>query len=539
MTRREMLRLLSYSGASLANLGAIASFFSGCAYSRVEKPSKYPDRYGLTIMADGFRADMFKEMLDAGELPNIKEHLVDRGKMVKNCITTFPSTSGPAHLPFINGCMPGNNNCPGIRWIDRRNNEIRDYTSLESIKANTDFPKSNYTLYEMLADERTACIFDFVSRGAKDFRRPPFKTMMEFLRGGMDVWKYQIDQDAVNVFKEIFDTEDTPPKYTFVWLPALDHITHVYGSKSEIVCEKARNIDDLVGQIMKTLQKKRIYNETLVSLVSDHGLRDTNVNTKIREILIGYGFSVLEDLTGNDNYNSLLIHNAARAVSGDNFALLYFAKKRKYRFFTYSDWVNPTEYGDLRSFPLDDGSETRDLIELLRNEEFIKLVMAKEKEDVYRIFSKAGEGKIERNSSSLHLKYTVINGSDPLGYTGNADSAGLMNEEFHDKDEWFAKTTGTDYPDALYQVSQLFDTERCGDIVLSSKPGYDLMKIDEPRLAGHGGIEKAEMMVPCVIAGPGIGQGVIEKARTIDLYPTYLEFFGFPYYEGEVLNVFL
>ena len=114
MNRREALRLLAFTRVNLTNLGAMASFFSGCAYRKVRPPSKFPNRYGLTILTDGLRADLFKEMLDAGELPNIKEHLVDRGTMVENCMTTFPSTTGPAHLPYINGCMPGSNNCPGV-----------------------------------------------------------------------------------------------------------------------------------------------------------------------------------------------------------------------------------------------------------------------------------------------------------------------------------------------------------------------------------------------------------------------------------------
>jgi len=553
-----MLRLLSYSGASLANLGAIASFFSGCAYRSVEKPSKYPDRYGLTILADGFRADLFKEMLDDGQLPNIKKHLVDRGTMVKNCITTFPSTTGPAHLAFINGCMPGNNNCPGLRWIDRKNNELRDYTSLEGLFLNSDFPKSNYTLYEMLANEITVSIFDFCNRGATDNYFISKTTLIGLSSSdSMEVWKNKIDKEAVDKFKEIFDTKDTLPKYTFVWLPALDHLSHIYGSTSDEVRDHAQDIDGLVGQIMGTLQKKGIYEKTLVSLVADHGLRDNDPlkSTKIRDTLTKYDFDVLKDLTGNDNYNTLLRYNAARAVSGDNFALLYFAKKEKYRILEYNDWANPVEYDDLRDFPVNE--KRIDLIDFLKNEDAIKLVMAKEqvtakeKDNVYRIFTKSGEGKIEREYPSLRLKYTVINGSDPLDYANNTDSVQLMDGNYHDKDEWFKATTGTDYPDAPFQISQLFDSERCGDIVISAQPGndqeggFDIMTIgegigDDRRRAGHGGIEKAEMMVPWVIAGPGISQGVeIERARTVDHYPTYLKFFGIPTIDGEVPNVFI
>jgi hypothetical protein len=526
----------------------MASFFSGCAYRKVRPPSKFPNRYGLTILTDGWRADLFKEMLDAGELPNIKEHLVDRGTLVENCITTFPSTTGPAHLPYINGCMPGSNNCPGLRWIDRRQNVLRDYTSAEGLFLNSDFPRSNLTLYEILGNERTACIFDFCNRGAKEYHAPPIKTAVLLSLStpeNMKAWKDAIDQDAVDTFKRVFGKEETPPKYTLVWLPAVDHLAHVCGSTSDEVCERAHGIDTQIGQIMETLQERGIYDKTIVSLVADHGLRDNDPDksTRIRDILTGYGFNVLKDLTGNDGYNSLLRYNAARAVSGDNFALLYFAKKKRYRLLKYFDWANPVEYDELRDFPVED-KERIDLIKLLKNEPAIKLVMAKETRDVCRVFSKEGESKIERELCDL--RYTVVNGNDPLGYAGNPESDQLIDGTHHDKDEWFAATTGTDYPDAPFQISQLFDSDRCGDIVISSEPnrnggrGSDIMTIGEIRNAGHGGLEKPEMMVPCVIAGPTIKQNhVIERARTVDLFPVYLEYFGLTKtYEGVLLNVF-
>jgi hypothetical protein len=243
---------------------------------------------------------------------------------------------------------------------------------------------------------------------------------------------------------------------------------------------------------------------------------------------------VLGDLTDNDSFNSLYQHNAARAVSGNGFALLYFAEKKKIRggMWRYA-WDRPIEYDRLRAFQVE-GEGRLDLIELLRNEEPVRLVMVKEKEDVYRVFSKDGESKIERDYMSF--RYTV-NAADPLGYADNLDSSQLIDGAYHDKDEWFAATTETDFPDALFQISQLFDSERCGDIVISSVPGWDFMK--QEHIATHGGLEKAEMMVPCVIAGPGIKQGIIPLARSVDLHPTYLKFLGIPHYDGEVLNVFL
>jgi arylsulfatase A-like enzyme len=124
-----------------------------------------------------------------------------------------------------------------------------------------------------------------------------------------------------------------------------------------------------------------------------------------------------------------------------------------------------------------------------------------------------------------------------LGYTDHSLSATLIDGAFHDKDVWFASTRGTNYPDAIFQIAQLFDSERCGDIILTAKAGWDLM--NQGHVASHGSLERAEIHVPCVMAGPGIKQGTIPLARTVDIYPTHLKYFGIPHCDGEVLNVFL
>jgi hypothetical protein len=203
-------------------------------------------------------------------------------------------------------------------------------------------------------------------------------------------------------------------------------------------------------------------------------------------------------------------------------------------------WEDRTAFEELFEFPLPD-RERVNLIELLRAEPAVKFQFALEAvgpaSRMYRIFTEGGDSRIERDELSGGLRYSVVAGPDPLGYSEHPASGGLMDGAFHDKDEWFEHTTGTAYPDGLFQITQLFDADRCGDIVTSSAPGWDFM--NEDHHASHGGLEKDEMMVPCVVAGPGIREGeTIPRARTVDLYPMYLEYFGVPALDGEVPNVF-
>jgi hypothetical protein len=277
--------------------------------------------------------------------------------------------------------------------------------------------------------------------------------------------------------------------------------------------------------------------------VADHGLRDNRRSIDIRDPLKEVGFSVLRDLGANDEFNSLSSYNAARGVSGNGSALLYFAKEKKERFWTWMGWEDQPTFEDLEDFPVDrKGTTTLNLFELLREQPAVKLVMAAEKRDdpevrTYRVFTASGDARIERKEFSGDLKYRVISGPDPLGYSDHPETAALMDEEFHDKDTWFAGSRATDYPDALFQISQLFDADRCGDIVLSSTNGYDFL--DQGHVATHGGLEREELMVPCVVAGPGVPWGAtIPLARTVDIYSIFADFFQVPRMDGKVPDGF-
>jgi arylsulfatase A-like enzyme len=350
--------------------------------------------------------------------------------------------------------------------------------------------------------------------------------------GDMDVWR-RTDIGAVEVFRKAYTEDSTIPTFSFVWMPAIDHIAHFYGTEHQKIYDLAKDLDHHVGVIMETLHEKGIYDKTLVTLVADHGLRDTEHHLDTRGVLERGGLSVMGNLTDNDQFNSLYQHNAVRSVSGNAFALLYFAKPEKERLgMKRHAWEVPVTYDDLLSFPT--GSGRVDLIDLLRKEKAIELVLATEDRRVFHVFSADGEGTIERDYTSL--RYNAA-GNDPLGYSQNPEASTLMDGSYHDKDEWFLATRHTNYPDGLFQITQLFDSERCGDIVITGRDGWDLM--GENHIASHGGMEASQISVPCVIAGPGIKHGTIPIARTVDIYPTYLKHMGIPRYDGEVLDVFL
>ena len=125
----------------------------------------------ILILVDGARADVFAELLAAGELPNCKALFADRGGFQRGT-TAMPSVSGPAHLPPITGCYPGRSNIPGIRWFDRQRyaqsafqgQRVRSYMGLnKTARMNREVSATTPSMWESFPDG--AAMFCWFTRG--------------------------------------------------------------------------------------------------------------------------------------------------------------------------------------------------------------------------------------------------------------------------------------------------------------------------------------------------------------------------------------
>ena len=54
---------------------------------------------------DGARYDQLTNLLKKRLLPNVEKYIISKGKYTMG-ITCFPSTTGPANLPYLAGTLP-------------------------------------------------------------------------------------------------------------------------------------------------------------------------------------------------------------------------------------------------------------------------------------------------------------------------------------------------------------------------------------------------------------------------------------------------
>ena len=136
----------------------------------------------MLVVVDSLRADMLLRTVEAGDAPTFKK-LIDRGELVGDCVSSFPSVTPVCTSEITTGVRPDRHLIPGMNWYRRSEQRYVEYgSSFEATRAfglfrslydtvyNLNMGHLNYetpTLFERLADagHRTACTPFLIYRG--------------------------------------------------------------------------------------------------------------------------------------------------------------------------------------------------------------------------------------------------------------------------------------------------------------------------------------------------------------------------------------
>jgi len=495
------------------------------------------------VLVDGARADTFYEMLNQGFLPNIEKHIVKRGVVVKDAITVFPSTTGPAHAPFLTGAFPGPLNVPGIRWFDRRKNNYqnygplawlqfeRDYVGPEAFAMNTDMSSEVQTIFERLKNFTTAAIFEPITRGAK-FIYPPLANVMAKIFGPLKAFTWEhVDTLAAHTFELVYRCSSIarwiklpsePPMFSAVYMPGVDEASHEHGPLSENTRCAIQNVDKQIGHIAKTLIDLGLYDETSIVISSDHGLRPTSLHFDLGKFLSTVGLDVrsfpITALQGLGEFDATV------AVSGNGMAHVYLAAEGAedtafpFQYIKHV-WSKKPKFEDLENYKIRKGRVN--MIELMSHLLPVKHVFVAENKTTFHVFSCDGHGVIRKKGRNDYA-YDVVRDKDPLGYAALVEDGKIAYREWLDDREWLSATCKAEFPDAPVQISQIFESPRSGDLILNSNMGWDLMPDMPPHRGSHGGLHAAEMKVPLLVANSSYEVKPDQPLRTLDVFDILL-----------------
>lgn len=457
----------------------------------------------IMILADGARPDVLQEEMQKGKLPHLAK--IAQNGTQQTMLTCFPSTTGPAYLPYLTGAFPGTCNIPGIRWFDKPTyakkgwgfKSFRSYCGLESMLFDRDMNPDIVTAWDIF--DKSKSIFNGVTKGlpkSKDLTAKD-RIFLFYYAHLTDRWNF-IDEAVYAKLKTVIDEKDF--EFVFLVYPSVDEFSHRSSPFHPRVREAYHVIDELIGKTVADLQRNDLHEDTLIVLVSDHGLSETKEHFDV-------GPWLEEEKGIKTFYYSNIFKfkfDAVSMISGNGMANLYFK--------TQNGW------GQRKSF--EEISHESLLLDELRLREEVDLVVTQGVDGSIHLQTELGHGHYNFERSSGKFFYQFKN-QDPLGIFKLGDEA-IVNG--FTADESLALTFDSHYPDVFMQMHQVFESPRTGDVIVTAKSGYDLrVKFEHPlHKASHGSICPEHMRVPLIMNHPIAAKHV----RSVDVFPTVLSLLG-------------
>ena len=524
----------------------------------------------VVILVDGMGREDYQRLLEAGRLPNIEKYLLRRGVSVEQAVASYPSITYANLVSLLTGVLPGHHGVIGNKWFDRDRLVYESYTHVKTFsRADTDY--THQTIYELLRDEFTASILTPVRRGATR----SYDNVISYGAAWALDWQDTVNKLTTCRLTEIAELSNRAgrwPRLITAYYVTPDTVGHRFGASHPRYTEILLDVDRQVGNVCQGLERAGLLDKTYVTLISDHGFVDTPRHTDIvRYFSQELGVETRQTLFGRDDkLEERLAHfGPARAVivtGGDRRCAIHlragehwwqrpnameidgFAARFARRGTTLpapsragastlsaeqGDPSNPvTMLPEVAMMPQGTTMpvlgaampEDRTLPGMLAALPAVDLVVVRLGPNTLRVQTAEGMGIIERiiRDGRKLYRYRVFRGKDPLGY--DKPPVPWKGSEFHPAEAWFEQTLGTPRPDAVVQLAEMNDSPRNGDIVLFARDGWDF---GTKNRGGHGGVTRKELLVPWLVAGPGLpAGGHVSAARTVDLTPTLLDLLG-------------
>ena len=452
------------------------------------------------LLIDGLRPDVAESELAAGLLPNLAR-MVSRGGATR-AITSFPSTTSVSYLPFLTGCTPGSCNVPSIRWLDRTRYDgrwwksrdaVRSYCGYQAGMLDQDISPEVRTVFELVPD--SVGIFTMIARGLSPERNPASVERQFWGAVAHYALWHQPSDDAVS--NHLIQAIEGPSRFVFAQFPAVDGYTHQAEPGAERVRESLRLVDQTIGRLLDRLAARGELHETLILVVSDHGASVVHRHLDLAEWFRRQGVRTMSHPVVWERHPA-----AAVMVAGNGSAMVY----------AHPDLPRPERWS-MAQLRRPGAFETGfDLVERLVAEPAVAMVAAESGDGGVTVADRRGEATIVRRDGVI--RYQPGSG-DPL-------NLGEPFEASHR--EWLTRTWNAAMPDAAYQLLDQFRASRTGDLVVIGREGYDFrerFEIPEHK-SGHGSLIRAHMHTPLWSNRPTPDT----RLRTIDLYPTMLEWLG-------------
>lgn len=444
----------------------------------------------IILVADGLRPDTLDKAIAAGAVPALARLRQEGG--LSTITSVFPSVTGPAYVPFLMGRFPGPVGLPGLRWYDRSRSlarmpfHSRSYVGAEMRHVDTDLDPGAPTLFELAPSSLAA--MNVIGRGLRAHERLGnglrfiLRTGFTHFRGDVRGW-LAIDRDiSAQFIQKLF--ADTPA-IAFAALTGIDKTSHARGHQSALTGEALSIVDHAASAIRTAAENNGTWRDTHLWIVSDHGHSPVNQHDDLAKLVGNLGFAVIAH-----PWPMRFRPEAAVMVSGNAMAHIYVGLRGHGR-----------------------ATQTELIASQLLKRASVDLLLL------------PCAGGCEIRSSDRGAAMISWNGSGAYSYTtGSGDPLGIGDRVEVSEAVAYDATIQSEYPDSIVQIAALARSARCGDIVVSAAPGWDLRAKFEPipHVSTHGSLRREHMLVPLLTNRPPLST----PRRTTDIMPSALAALG-------------
>ena len=283
--------------------------------------------------------------------------------------------------------------------------------------------------------------------------------------------------------------------FLFAVFPSVDWDSHYHDIRDERTIEAYKIVDNSLREVRAKLEEKGWWDDTLLILTSDHGLTPTTKHLDLADWMTDNGLkSVYYPVIWKSNPKSAVM------ISGNSFGSIHLLD-------------HPGDHA-LREAEILQTMGAQRLEKLVKEEAVDFAIYRGDLEQTFIVHSREGKAKISVKEDVFTYEPLT---ADVLRYGGVITGKG--NREI------LAATFDTDYPDAIFQIYQLFQSRRAGDIVISATVGYDLRGFWEypEHVGSHGSLHRKHIHVPLIYNQKDWDT---RPARTVDLFDTILKWKG-------------
>jgi len=227
-----------------------------------QEQNKQLAKHVILIGVDGFGAYAFEN----AKIPNIQK-MMDNGSYSLQARSVLPSSSAVNWASMLMGSGP---ELHGFTEWDSRTPEMPSRRlGKEGI-----YPTIFSLIDEQLPDAKKGAIYTW--GGIRNL----------FERELVDL-HYNGETDPKTIGKATKFITKEEPVFTFIHLDDADHVGHNIGFDSPEYYEEMEKIDTLIGELIDTLERKDLMEETIIILTSDHGgKRKSHGGKSLKEVEI-------------------------------------------------------------------------------------------------------------------------------------------------------------------------------------------------------------------------------------------------------------